>query len=99
MNLTLNEQMDMGREAGLLKDSKAFAFALNYLRDDVYTRLRAVPLTDTPAVTLLVQQLKCVDALEASLVSLVEMGHNAEREWQDKKLRADSPVSRLVRRI
>jgi hypothetical protein len=97
--LTLNERMDLGRDAGLLKDNPAFSFALNYLRESCHERLKTCPLKDTEALTLIAQQLKVVDAFESAMHGLVENGRLAKREWEDVQARRDGLVQRTLRRV
>lgn len=97
--LTLDERMNLGKDAGLLKDNPAFSFALNYLREGCYERLKSCPLKDTEALTLLAQQLKVVDAFERAMHGLVESGQVAKRDWEHLQARRDGLIERTLRRV
>ena len=100
MTETLSEQIEMGREAGLLKDNPAYARAIDHLRAGCYERLKECPLKDKEGLTLIVQQLKVVNALEAAVTGLIEKGSIAANEWQRlNSARSDGPVQRAIRRI
>mgnify|MGYP001222898549 CR=1 FL=1 len=97
--LTLNERIDMGNEAGKLKDNPAFSYALEVLRESCYERLQAAPLKDTEGLTLIAQQLKVVNAFEAAVSGLVEGGKAAAHDWENLKARRDGFTERTLRRV
>ncbi len=98
--LSINEKMDMARHASFLSENPAFTFAVNYLREGCYERLRECPLKDKEGLTLIAQQLKVVDSLEAAIHSLIENGKLAASEWERlSKARTDGHIQRALSRI
>lgn len=97
--LTLHERIDLGNEAGKLKDNPAFSHALDLLREGCYERLRSASLRDTEGLTLIAQQLKVVNAFEAAVASLVNGGKQAARDWENLKARRDGFTERTLRRV
>lgn len=98
--MTLNEKIDAGREAGLLRDNPAFIAAMKMLRDSCHQRLADCPLKDQEGLTLIAQQLKVVNSFDAALSGLIEGGKQALQDWKNaNNARRDSALQRTLRRV
>jgi hypothetical protein len=97
--MTEQQIANRGRDAQQVLDNLAYQDAMKTLRDAVIQQWKDCPVRDKEGQLLLLQLVKITDKFEGILSGIIESGKLAQRKIEMDKLRDESKVKTMWRRV